>query len=131
MAGGQQGAELAPVIDEERGKAIQRRRMAHGWHSLRRFSAATGVSRDALTKAEDGRGSEGTYQRLEAWLDAYDNEVGEDEPTPPTIEQLEVVVEGKGVIVTVKGPVTNPDALEEAVARILRMIREESSPDTP
>lgn len=107
---------------EERGAEIQRRRLAHGLRSLREFAERAGVSREAITNAEKGVASEGTYLRLEAWLDAYDHELGEDEPMSG-IEQLEFLIEGEGVSVTVKGPVSDREALEASVANIIRNIR--------
>jgi hypothetical protein len=47
------------------------------------------------------------------------------------VEQMEVVVEGDlGVRVTVKGPITDREAIVDSVVKIMRSIRE-SSPDTP
>lgn len=113
----------------ERGQAIRRRRLALGFKSLREFSEATGLSREAVSKAEEGTASPGTYQRLEAWLDAYEHENGE-EGQQSTMEQVIVVVDGERVEVTVNGPVRDPDALEAYVARIVRSIRTSSPPAT-
>lgn len=117
---------MPPVTYEQRGREIQRRRLAHGFRSVREFQEhiyeSTGLSREAVGKAEKGTASLGTYVRLEAWLDAYDHEVGEDQPEP-IIEQLEFLVEGEGVSVTVKGPVSDREALEASVAKIIRSIR--------
>ena len=120
------GAEDSPSVDSqwERGQAIQRRRLAAGIKSLREFADATGVSRNAITAAEDGHGSKATYERLEAWLDRFDEETGADEPS---FEQIEFTVEGDfGVKVTVKGPIKDRAALEDSVANIIRSIREGS-----
>jgi transcriptional regulator with XRE-family HTH domain len=124
--------EFTRVREQERGDALRRRRLAHGIRSVREFSDASGVSRNAVTAAEEGRGSEGTYQRLEAWLDAFDHETGADVPAvESSAEQMEIVVEGDlGVRVTVKGPISDREALVDSVAKIMRSIRE-SSPDTP
>jgi hypothetical protein len=111
--------------DWERGRAINRRRLTLGIKSLREFVEASGVSRKAITAAEDGHGSKATYERLEAWLDRMEEEMGMDvpsEPPTPVIDQMEVVIEGRDVTVTVKAPITDPDALEEMAARIMRRI---------
>jgi transcriptional regulator with XRE-family HTH domain len=124
--------ELPRVREQERGDALRRRRLAHGIRSVREFAEESGVSRNAVTAAEEGRGSEGTYQRLEAWLDAFDHETGSDAPAQDSsaVEQMTFIVEGDfGVKVTVSGPVSDREALEASVANIIRSIRK-SSPDT-
>lgn len=121
--------KVLPVTFEERGAEIQRRRLVHGMRSLREFAERAGVSREAVTNAERGSASEGTYLRLEAWLDAYDHELGADEPAP-SVEQLVVVVDGDRVEVTVSGPIRDPAALEASVAKLVRGIRE-GSPERP
>lgn len=96
--------------------------MAAGIKSVREFEKASGVSRNAITAAEDGHGSEGTYQRLEAWLARFDVETERDEPR---LEQIEFTVEGDfGVKVTVRGPIRDRAALEDSVAKIIRSIRQ-------
>jgi transcriptional regulator with XRE-family HTH domain len=57
------------MSDETRGHAIRARRLGHGIKSVRAFAEASGVSRVAVTAAEAGEASTGTYDRLEAWLD--------------------------------------------------------------
>jgi transcriptional regulator with XRE-family HTH domain len=117
------GEDWLTVTAEERGNAIKRRREAHGIRYLSEFADRTGVSREAVTKAERGEASEGTYQRLEAWLDAFDHEVGNDQAS---VEQIEFTVEGDfGVKVTVKGPITDRAELEDSVTKIIRSIRGE------
>jgi transcriptional regulator with XRE-family HTH domain len=128
-----EGVESGSVMDDDRavarGEAIRRRRFAQGFKSLREFSERTGVSREAVTNAERGEASEGTYHRLEAFLDQWEHTVGEDQP--PVVEQMTFIVEGDfGVKVTVSGPVSDREALEASVANIIRSIRK-SSPDTP
>jgi transcriptional regulator with XRE-family HTH domain len=118
-----QSGNVALVDLRERGQVIQRRRLAHGFRSLREFAERTGLSRESVTKAERGEASVGTYQRLEAWLDAFDHEVGEE--NPPTVEQITFTVAGDfGVTVTVKGPIADRLELEASVANIIRSIRE-------
>lgn len=116
---------MLPVTFEERGKDIQRRRMAHGFTSLRKFAEATRVTREAVKNAERGTASEGTYLRLESWLDDFDHSTGEDEPEP-VIQQLEFFIEGEDVKVTVKGPVSDREALKADVADIIRSVRQAS-----
>lgn len=118
------GEEWAPVTDADRGQAIQRRRLAQGFKSERQFAVASGVSREAIKAAESGTARGDTYQRLEQFLDSFEHEVGEDVPT--YVQQIEVTVDGEKVTVTTKGPVVDPDALEESVRRIVRGIREQS-----
>lgn len=123
--------EFSTVNEIERGREIARRRLALGIKSLREFRAATGVSRNAITAAEEGTASAGTYQRLEAWLDKYEFETGADAPdAPESVEQIEFVVEGDfGVKVTVRGPITDREQLRADVAEIVRSIRQEQAPD--
>lgn len=116
--------ELSLVTEKSRGDALTKRRLAHGIRSVREFAEASGVSRNAVTAAEDGHASEGTYQRLEAWLDAFDHESGSDLPSS-VVETIEFVVEGDfGVKVTVRGPITNRHDLQAAASEIIRSIRE-------
>jgi transcriptional regulator with XRE-family HTH domain len=119
--------ESVRVREIERGEALRKRRLAHGIRSVREFAEASGVSRNAVTAAEDGRGSEGTYQRLEAWLDAFDHETGSDVPPAngDDVRTVEFTVEGDfGVRVTVKGPITDHEILRADVTEIIRSIRE-------
>jgi transcriptional regulator with XRE-family HTH domain len=112
----------------ERGQAIKRRRLAAGITSLRDFNEATGVSRNAITAAEDGHGSKATYERLEAWLDRFDEETGTDAPDAEG-ETVTFTIEGDfGVKVTVKGPIRDRQELEASVSNIIRSIRESSPP---
>lgn len=120
--------ELRSVKDISRGDAIRKRRLEHGIRSVREFAEASGVSRNAVTAAEEGHASEGTYQRLEAWLDSFDQETGSDLPSS-VVETIEFVVEGDfGVKVTVRGPITNREDLQAAAAEIVRSIRETKPP---
>lgn len=123
-----EGGDSGTVTSETRGQAIKRRRLEHGIRYVTELAEATGVNREAVTKAEkdDPTTSEGTYQRLEAWLDAFDQRTGHEDA--PHIEQIEFTVEGDfGVKVTVKGPITDRAALEDSVTKIIRSIRGESA----
>lgn len=123
-------AESGPVTSESRGKAIRARRLRHGIKSVRQFAEQSGVSREAITAAEDGVASESTYARLEAWLDTFEEETGaeEEEDRAAPAQAPTVVIrlgDGKGAIV-VEGPVDNLDALIEAAERLRRS---SASPD--
>lgn len=122
----------SPPVDApelERGRAIKHRRLVAGIKSLREFAKATGVARNAITAAEDGHGSKGTYERLEAWLDAFDEETGGDDiPAPEVDRQIEVTVSGNfGVTTTVRGSARDIDALEALAGRLIERM---SSPTT-
>lgn len=109
------------MSDETRGEAIKRRRLAMGIKSVREFSEATGVDRGALSKAEAGQASEGTYERVESWLDRMEHETGHDEPSGPLRFTLHDVF-GVGEII-VEGPSDRPDELVQAVAKLLAEIQ--------
>lgn len=108
----------------DRGQAIKRRRLAAGIKSLREFGRETGVSRGTVIRAEDGFASDGTYERLESWLDRFEEETGDDVPTTPEPEQMEVTIEGdlgpRVTRITTKYPVDNPELLERIVAAVIR-----------
>ena len=116
-------AGLLPMSDETRGHAIKRRRLGLGITSLREFADRTGVDRGAITKAERGHGSEGTYDRLESWLDRFEEETGNDDPGSDYIEFRLSGVFGVDSIV-VRGPVSDASELEQSVARLVRELRE-------
>lgn len=117
-------AGLLPMSDETRGHAIKRRRLALGIKSLRDFADKSGVDRAAITKAEDGNGSEGTYDRLEAWLTKFEEEVGADDSTDEGYIEFRLSgVFGVDSII-VKGPIGDAAELEQTVARLVRELRE-------
>ena len=94
--------DLLAVTDEQRSKAIKARRIAQGWtqrefaRRARESREAHGISREAITAAETGQAREDTYIRLEAFLDAWEHEVGEDLPgLPPPVRVVELEIEGK------------------------------------
>lgn len=117
------GAESVPMSDETRGHAIKRRRLAHGISSVRKFAELTNVSRDAVTAAEAGDASDATYERLESWLDRFDEETGSDDI--PGDDMVEFRLSGNfGVDVVVKGPVTNLAELENSVEKLLRRMQQ-------
>src|SRR5690606_34807205 len=112
----------AVMSNETRGQAIKRRRLALGLTSVRKFAEATGIDRAALTRAEDGEGSEATYDRAEAWLSRMEEETGHDgAPSEPLKVTLHDVY-GIGEII-VEGPADHPDELVAAVAKLLAEIQ--------
>lgn len=108
---------------ETRGESIKARRLALGIKSLHEFARASGISRDALTAAEKGAGSEGTLDRAEAWLDRKEEETGHDEPTNDPIRLTFHDVYGIGEIIA-EGPGDKPDELVAAVTKLLEQIRQ-------
>jgi transcriptional regulator with XRE-family HTH domain len=112
-----------PMSNETRGHAIRARRLAHGIKSVRQLADRSGVSREAITAAEAGQASAQTYERLEAWFDAFEEETGSDEANEPHI----IVVRLKNDLgeVAVEGPVDDLAELEAAARRLLRGLRED------
>lgn len=109
-------AQSVPMSSETRGAAIKARRLVLGIKSVNQFAGLSGVSREAITAAEAGSASTGTYDRLESWLDRFEEETGNDEPA----EARNVVIElgeGRGRVV-VRGPVED---LEKLSAEALRL----------
>jgi len=111
------------MSDETRGHSIKARRLALGIKSLREFAERTGVDRQAVTKAESGHGSESTYERLEAWLDRFEEETGNDVPGDDYIEFRLSGVFGVDSIVA-RAPVKNVAELEQSIARLVRELRD-------
>lgn len=112
------------MTDEQtRGVTIKRRRNLLGIKSIREFAEATGVDRAAITRAEAGEGSPGTLDRLEAWLDRFEEEAGTNAPDQAGVVTFNL--SGNfGVDVTVKGPVSNLAELEASAARLLREMQD-------
>lgn len=114
------------MSDETRGHSIKARRLALGIKSLREFADASGISREALTAAERGQGSAGTYERAEAWLTGFEEENGHDEPSIDpirfTFHDIHSDTYSIGELI-VEGPVDHPDELVAAVAKLLAEIR--------
>lgn len=131
----EQEVEHSPPVDGEleRGQRIKRRRLAVGIKSLREFAKATGVARNAITAAEDGHGSKGTYERLEAWLDDFDEETGADVPDVASGRIVTFEVQGIYGVgkVSVAGPVEDAAELEERFARIVDRLIAGQRGDSP
>lgn len=119
------GARLTPVTDESRGQGVKRRRLRHGIKSLREFAEKSGISREALTAAENGTASDGTYERIDAWFDRFEEEVGDDSAADePGIVEFRIAG-NFGVDVIVKGPTSHLSELEAAVERLIRTTQAE------
>lgn len=121
------GADLPPVSDDKvrRGESIRERRKALGISTVAQFARLHGsIKEDTISAAEHGRGSSGTYERLENWLADQEANRGRAVVMPvgdPAAGILEVTVAGNfGVSATVKGPVDDPEALMELVDRLIR-----------
>lgn len=122
-------AQSLPMSDEDRGHAIKARRLAHGIKSERAFSEETGVDRRAIARAEAGQGSEATYERLEAWLEKFEEEIGLNAP-PAHAEPGAVTfhLSGNfGVEVSVSGPVENLAELEATVQRMIQAMGQQQA----
>lgn len=115
------------MSDETRGQSLTARRLALGIKSVREFADACGIDREALSKAERGLGSKGTYDRAEAWLTRMEDETGSDAPAEPLRFTFRDVY-GIGEII-VEGPVDRPDELVAAVAKMLADIRGQADSD--
>lgn len=89
-----------------------------GINSVKEFSARTGISRDAVTKAEKGTGSVGTYERLEAWLDAQELAVHATEQHG--MVEFDVTGPKTDWHVVVRGPADIADDLRRQVVELLR-----------
>ena len=111
-----------PMSDETRGHALKARRLALGITSLREFAEASGVSREGVTAAERGTASQGTYDRIEAWLNRFEEKTGHDVPSKEPLRFTFHDVYGIGELI-VEGPVDRPDELVAAVAKLLAEIR--------
>lgn len=115
----------------DRWREIERRRLRLSIPSARKLAELAKVSRGALDAAKDGTASDQTYDRLEAFLDNYVEETGEDDTRVVTFK-----IEGNfGIRVAVSGPVENLAELEAAVERLVRGMGEEArngneTPDT-
>lgn len=88
------------------------------------------VSREAIDAAEAGTASEVTYARLEAWFDAFEEEVGVDAPPPQAGDPHMVTIRGTrggDIDVVVSGPIENIEQLAATVERLLRNTEERKS----
>lgn len=131
-------ARLVTVTDEDeettrvaRGAEIKRRRLALGIKSPNDLAKRSGVYRDTVQAAENGKASVGTYERLEAFLDEFDSdreELEADEATtaevrPADFMELEVTVDAVGLHIIGKGSSANMDEVRRQIADLYREIR--------
>lgn len=103
---------------ETRGHAIKERRLRLGIKSVRELARQSGVDRGAVTAAEAGTASIDTYDLLEAWLDAFEEETGSDVPERGVVTWR--VTGNFGVAVALSGPVENLAELEASIERLVR-----------
>lgn len=106
-----------------RGEAIKRRRLGHGIKSLREFADKTGVSREAITNAEEGLASSGTYDRLEAWLDSYEHAISsEREDLEEAAQVIEIHILGLYGVeeLVIKAPPSESERAQEMAVELLR-----------
>lgn len=133
-----------PVVDkQQRGQAITRRRVALGIRSVNEFQKLTGVSRNAITGAEEGRGSENTYVRLETWLDQREEESGYEpgevlrvaetreagQVGEPEVIEFEVEGPSSRWRVHAKASKGNADEAIDALAKLIHQLREDDEPE--
>lgn len=124
---------IVEVEKLRRGKAIKRRREAHGIRSLRQWAEVAGINRATLAKVEDGTGSDEMLSRAEAFLDRLDAERSMDTREPeapvaldPELSQdlIEFDITGPRTEwhVVVRGPAEIADELRRQAAELLRDI---------
>lgn len=115
-------------MNTERGAAIQRRLDALGI-SDREFHEQTGVDRKTLRKAVAGNANTRTttYSAIESALDKLEAKMNPPRTLEPDEQGLVTfrLTGNFGVDVTVKGPVTDLDALEASVEKLLRRMRQD------
>lgn len=123
------GADLPTVDDDKvrRGQAIRERRKALGIASVAKFARLHGsIKEDTISAAEHGRGSSGTYERLESWLSEQEANRGRAVVIPvgdPDAGFLEVTIAGNfGVSAVVKAPVENAEELMAMVDHLVQRL---------
>jgi hypothetical protein len=126
-------------VSHERGDEIQRRLDAIGI-SDRRFQELSvsdlhprGIDRKTLRRAiDEDTARPSTYRAIEDALDAIEARIGGKPTTAPQETSpgeglVEFTIEGNfGVRAVVKGPVKDMDALQAAVAELVREMRRDS-----
>lgn len=122
----QDAAESAAVTDVDRGAKIQERLDALGI-SDREFHATTGIDRKTLRRAVVGKETTrpSTYDAIEAAIDKLERRVAGAPQTralgDPGDDLVEFTIEGNfGVRAVVKGPIRDMEALQAAVAKLVR-----------
>lgn len=118
--------EWAPVNDAETGRRIRERRTRLGM-TVKALAERAGVDRGRLAKLEAGdlHVRSTTIGAVEGALDRLEHEMGMDIPSDDS-GVVEFRVSGNfGVDVVVKGPVSNLEALEAAVSRLVSRMQAE------
>lgn len=120
-----------PSVDGETGRQLRDRRVRLGM-SVRQLAEEASVDRARLAALEAGDQNvrATTVGKVDATLSRLEAEMGVDEE-PALVEELTFIVEGKDVTVTVRGPVTDREALKRDVADLIRTMRQggASEPD--
>ena len=124
-------AGLLPVDTGDtakRGAKLKRRRNRHGLSERALADAVKSqggtMDRATIKRAEAGIASSSTYDRLEAWFDDYEEQVGDNDV--PAQEQIEVEfrnVFGIGQVIYRGSPENFPD-FEAAIERLVQRERE-------
>ena len=109
------------LVRESRGQAIKRRRTRHGIDSYVEFADAVGIYRQTVKRAEEGRASDRTYNKLETWLERFEEECGaeEDAADPLPTDLVEYHIKSDVVDVVVRGTSSNAALLEASVLKLL------------
>lgn len=115
------------MSDETRGHSIKLRREALGIFTHREFERATErvgvkVPRASIANAEAGQASERIVNQLEAALDRLEEETGQNDTDEHTVTFR--ITGNFGVDVTVSAPVEDTAAVEQAVERLIRAMKD-------
>ena len=106
----------------ERGRRLKERRMRHDIKSLRELAEKTGVDRQAIARAEAGQASSATYDRLEAWFDRFEEEIGDDDAGGDQVEIEVRDIVGIGQVIY-RGPAGDVPEFEAMLERLIERQR--------
>lgn len=124
-------------VDREVGRRIKERRTRLGMHVID-LAERAGIDRGRLAEIEKGKAAntrDTTIARIERALDALEHEMSIDVDLPPGVRRVgdpaegivEFTVEGNfGVRAVVKGPISDLDQLQEAVAKLIAGMKSET-----
>lgn len=119
-------ADLRGVTNDRqrRGQDLAARRLAHKL-SVLALSEAVPIARATIDKAEAGKASDDSLERLEKFFDELDAETGLDTgtaPTPLAPEMIEFDITGPRTDwhVVVRGPADQADDMRRQVVELLR-----------
>jgi len=114
--------------DNEVGRAYERRRLAHGFKSVRELAQKSGISREAITKVEAGTGTDYTRGRLDAFFDSWEEETGSDYADAQSATAGEFKIELAGVYgiedITFSGPMDRSQEIVDRAVEFMRGVRE-------